>query len=40
MVQRYIMINDYDMQVRLATPSPKALLTELTRNPPEYALFS
>ena len=38
-VQRYIMINDYDMQVRLATPSPKALLADLTRNPPEYALF-
>ena len=38
-VQRYIMINDYDMQVRLATPSPKELLANLTANPPEYALF-
>ncbi|WP_143462781.1 response regulator transcription factor [Levilactobacillus enshiensis] len=38
-VKRYIMINDFDMQVRLATPSPHALLADLTANPPEYALF-
>ncbi|WP_367295924.1 response regulator transcription factor [Levilactobacillus yonginensis] len=38
-VQRYIMINDYDMQVQLATPSPQKLLANLTANPPEYALF-
>lgn len=38
-VQRYIMINDYDMQIRLATPSPADLLASLRADPPEYALF-
>ena len=27
-VKRYIMINDYDMEIRLATPSPQALLKD------------
>ncbi|MFC6275520.1 response regulator transcription factor [Levilactobacillus tangyuanensis] len=38
-VERYIMINDYDMQVRLATPSPRELLNDLEKASPEYALF-
>ncbi|WP_395390581.1 MULTISPECIES: response regulator transcription factor [Levilactobacillus] len=38
-VQRYIMINDYDMQVVCATASPAELLHQLTIDPPEYALF-
>lgn len=37
-VKRYTMINDYDMEIRLATPSPQALLKDLADNPPEYAL--
>lgn len=38
-VQRYIMINDYDMKVQLATASPRALLTQLQQDQPKYALF-
>lgn len=38
-VQRYIMINDYDMQVKLATASPKELLTALDTDAPKYALL-
>ncbi|WP_261810658.1 response regulator transcription factor [Levilactobacillus humaensis] len=38
-IKRYIMINDYDMVVNLATPSPQDLLKALEENPPEYALF-
>lgn len=38
-VQRYIMINDYDMQIKLATASPKALLDALNADAPKYALL-
>lgn len=38
-VQRYILINDYDMRVQLATASPHELLGHLETETPKYALF-
>ena len=38
-VQRYTLINDYDMQVQLATASPRELLAHLQQETPQYALF-
>lgn len=38
-VQRYILINDFDMQVQLATASPRELLKQLQVEAPQYALL-
>ncbi len=38
-VQRYILINDFDMRVQLATASPKALIDRIQADTPQYALF-
>lgn len=38
-VARYILINDYNMRIQLATTSPQKLLANLSDRPPKYALL-